>query len=153
MLILITDNIPQWVALGLGVYVTVSWVQALKARDPATHAMMFKAKGLIYTLLAFPSIAFVTYGIGYWTAPLLLRLHDTSPAEVGMYIGLGSAAGGLIGVTLGGIIGDWAKVKTSSRSIDCGLSGDFRYCTTRLLDGLHGKLDVGLCAQLSASFV
>ena len=109
VLILITDNIPQWVALGLGVYVTVSWVQALKARDPATHAMMFKAKGLIYTLLAFPSIAFVTYGIGYWTAPLLLRLHDTSPAEVGMYIGLGSAAGGLIGVTLGGIIGDWAK--------------------------------------------
>ena len=111
VLILITDNIPQWVALGLGVYVTVSWVQALKARDPATHAMMFKAKGLIYTLLAFPSIAFVTYGIGYWTAPLLLRLHDTSPAEVGMYIGLGSAAGGLIGVTLGGIIGDWAKSK------------------------------------------
>ena len=42
---------------------------------------------------------------------MLLRLHDTSPAEVGMYIGLGSAAGGLIGVTLGGIIGDWAKSK------------------------------------------
>ena len=84
---------------------------------------------------------------------MLLRLHDTSPAEVGMYIGLGSAAGGLIGVTLGGIIGDWGKVKASSRSIDCGLSGHFRYGATRLLDGLHGKLDVGLCAQLCASFV
>ena len=38
-------------------------------------------------------------------------MHDTSATEVGMYIGLGSALGGLIGVTLGGIIGDWAKQK------------------------------------------
>ena len=110
-LVLVTGNIPQWVAIGLGVYVTVSWVQALRARDPATYAMMFKSKGLIYTLVAFPSIAFVTYGIGYWTAPLMLRLHDTNAAEVGMYIGLGAAVGGLIGVTLGGVIGDWAKTK------------------------------------------
>ena len=28
-----------------------------------------------------------------------------------MYIGLGSALGGLLGVTLGGVIGDWAKGK------------------------------------------
>jgi hypothetical protein len=41
----------------------------------------------------------------------MLRLHDTNAAEVGMYIGLGAAVGGLIGVTLGGVIGDWAKTK------------------------------------------
>ncbi|MEZ7964949.1 MAG: MFS transporter [Pseudomonadales bacterium] len=107
----ITGNIPQWVALGIGIYVTFSWAQSLKHRDPATFGMIFKSKALILITLAFPSISFVTYGIGYWTAPLLLRLHDTSPGEVGMYIGLGSAVGGLLGVTLGGVVADWAKQK------------------------------------------
>jgi len=111
MLIEVTANIPQCVALGIGVYVTFTWAQSLKHRDPATFSMIFRSRGLLFTTTAFPTIAFVTYGIGFWTAPLLLRLHDTSPGEVGMYIGLGSALGGLIGVTLGGIMGDWAKQK------------------------------------------
>ena len=111
LLMEITGNVPQWVALGIGIYVTFSWAQSLKHRDAATFGMIFRSRALLYTTLAFPSIAFVTYGVGYWTAPLMLRLHDTTPGEVGMYIGLGNALGGLIGVTLGGIVGDWAKQK------------------------------------------
>ena len=110
-LVLLTGNLPQWLALGIGVYVTFTWAQSLKARDAATFHMIFGSRALIYTTLAFPSIAFVSYGVGYWTAPLLLRMHDTTPGEVGMYIGLGNALGGLIGVTLGGMLGDWAKQK------------------------------------------
>jgi len=108
-LILLTDNVPQWVALGIGIYVVYSWVQSLKARDPVTYHMIFQSKAMIYTMLAFPTISFVTYGVGYWTAPLLMRLHDVSATEVGMYIGLGNALGGLLGVTLGGIFGDKFK--------------------------------------------
>ncbi len=110
-LMVVTDNVPQWVALGIGIYVVVSWAQSLKARDNATFSMIFKSKAMIYTMIAFPTISFVTYGVGYWTAPLLLRLHDVSATEVGMYIGLGSALGGLLGVTLGGIVGDKLKNK------------------------------------------
>ncbi len=108
-LILLTDNVPQWVALGIGIYVVYSWVQSLKARDPVTYHMIFQSKAMVYTMLAFPTISFVTYGVGYWTAPLLMRLHDVSATEVGMYIGLGSALGGLLGVTLGGVMGDKFK--------------------------------------------
>ncbi len=108
-LVVLTDNLPQWLALGTGIYVTFSWAQSLKARDPATYQMIFKSKAMVYTMIAFPTISFVTYGVGYWTAPLLLRLHDTSPGQVGMYIGLGSAVGGLLGVTLGGILADRFK--------------------------------------------
>ena len=108
-LIYLTDNIPQWVAIGIGVYVVFSWGQSLAARDPATFAMIFRSKGMIYTMIAFPTIAFVTYGVGFWTAPLLLRLHDTTATEVGLYIGLGAAIGGWLGVTLGGILGDRLK--------------------------------------------
>lgn len=110
-LIWLTGSVAQWIALGLGVYVTFSWAQSLRARDPVTFAMIFGSKAMVYTMIAFPTISFVTYGVGYWTAPMLLRIHDTSATEVGMYIGLGNALGGLIGVTLGGVIGDWAKQK------------------------------------------
>jgi len=108
-LMIVTGNIPQWIAIGIGVYVVFSWAQSLRARDYATFAMIFKTKSMVYTMFAFPTISFVTYGVGYWTAPLLLRVHDTSATEVGMYIGLGSALGGLIGVTLGGVLGDRFK--------------------------------------------
>jgi len=108
-LMILTNNIPQWVAIGLGVYIVFSWAQSLKARDNATFSMIFKTKAMVYTMIAFPTISFVTYGVGYWTAPLLLRVHDTSATEVGMYIGLGNALGGLLGVTIGGILGDRFK--------------------------------------------
>ncbi len=111
LLAVLTNNIPQWLALGVGVYVVISWAQALRARDPATFGMIFRSKAMIYTMIAFPTISFVTYGVGYWTAPLLLRMHDVSATEVGMYIGLGNAVGGLLGVTLGGMAGDWLKGK------------------------------------------
>jgi hypothetical protein len=91
LLIWATGSVAQWIAIGVGVYVVFSWAQSLKANDPATFAMIFRSKGMIYTMIAFPTISFVTYGVGFWTAPLLLRLHDTDPTEVGLYIGLGSA--------------------------------------------------------------
>ena len=109
LLMTLTGSILQWLATGIGVYVVVSWAQSIAARDPATFAMIFRSKAMIYTMIAFPTISFVTYGVGFWTAPLLLRLHDTSAAEVGMYIGLGSAIGGWLGVTLGGTLGDYLK--------------------------------------------
>ena len=109
LLIYLTGSTAQWVALGGGAYVTFSWAQSLAKRDPATFAMIFRSKAMIYTMLAFPTISFITYGVGFWTAPLLLRLHDTDPAQVGMYVGLGSALGGLMGVTLGGILADRLK--------------------------------------------
>jgi len=106
-----TDNGAQWLALGVGVYLFFSWAQSLAARDPATYQMIFRTKAMVYTMIAFPSISFVTYGVGYWTAPLLMRLHDASAGEVGMYIGLGAAVGGLLGVTFGGVLADYFKAR------------------------------------------
>ncbi|HJP49966.1 MAG TPA: MFS transporter [Pseudomonadales bacterium] len=109
LLILLTGSVAQWVASGFGVYVTFSWAQSLKTRDPATFEMMFRSKSFIYTMLAFPTTAFVGYGAGFWIPPLLLRLYDVSTAEVGLYLGMGAAAGGFIGITLGGVLADYLK--------------------------------------------
>ena len=120
ILIVLTDNVPQWLAIGVGVYLAFCWAQSLKARDSVTFDMIFRSKAVQYTVFAFPTLAFVTYGIGFWTPALMLRLHDTSPAEVGMYLGLGGAAGGLLGVTIGGRLADWAKTKHPSGRLAVG---------------------------------
>jgi hypothetical protein len=109
LLIALTGSIAQWVTTGFGVYVTFSWIQSLKIRDPATYAMMFQSKAFVYTLLAFPLTAFMGYGAGFWIAPLLLRIHEVGAAEVGLYLGLGAAMGGFIGITAGGFLADYLK--------------------------------------------
>lgn len=107
-------NAAQWIALGIGLYVTFSWAQSLKARDPVAFHMIFKTKSMLYVMAAFPFLAFVGYGVGFWTVPLMLRLHETTATEVGLYIGLGSAIGGLLGVTLGGMLSDKLKTRMAN---------------------------------------
>ncbi|MCY3641092.1 MAG: hypothetical protein OXH37_08785, partial [Gammaproteobacteria bacterium] len=63
----------------------------------------------IYTMLAFPMTAFLGYGAGFWIPPLLLRLHDASVTQVGLFLGLGAAGGGFLGITLGGWLADHLK--------------------------------------------
>lgn len=115
LLIESTGDLAQWTATGFGVYVTFSWAQSLKIRDRATYEMLFGSKAFIYTMLAFPITAFVGYGAGFWIPPLLLRLHDqVSIVEVGLYLGMGAAGGGFIGITLGGVFADYLKQKFPS---------------------------------------
>ncbi|HIF92992.1 MAG: MFS transporter [Myxococcales bacterium] len=108
-LIEITGNIAQWAALGIGVYAAASWVQNVRIRDYPTYCMIFQCKTMICLCWGMPCIAFVTYGIGFWGAPYMIRVHDLSASEVGTFLGLGAALGGWIGVTLGGVLSDLFK--------------------------------------------
>ncbi len=111
-LVMLTGSVVQWIALGIGAYITFSWAQSLARRDPATFQMMFRSRALIYTTLAFPCISFFTYGASFWTVPYLIRNFDVSASDVGIYVGIGNALGGLIGVTAGGVLADRLKLKT-----------------------------------------
>ena len=106
----LTGNLLQWVALSIAGYVTVSWLQGLSTRDKASFRMMFHSKALVFTTLAFPTIAFVSYGTSFWTAPFLIRVHGVTAADVGWYVGIGNAIGGQIGVVLGGMLADRMKL-------------------------------------------
>jgi MFS family permease len=109
MLIEATGNVAQWGALGIGVYAAASWVQNLRIRDYPTYSMIFRCKTMISLCWGAPCIAFVTYGVGFWGVPYMIRMHDLSASEVGTFLGLGAALGGWIGVTLGGVIADLLK--------------------------------------------
>ncbi len=111
----------QWLMLGLGVYITVSWVQHLGLTDPATFAMMFRSPAFVTATVGFPSISFVTYGVGFWSPPFMQRVHGESIADAGLYLGLGAAVGGFLGIVLGGFLADRLKVRYANARLYIGL--------------------------------
>ena len=111
----------QWIALGLGIYAAVSWVQALRLRDPETFTMMFRSRAFVLVTTGFPCVAFVTYGVGFWGPPFMLRVHGVELAEAGTVLGLGAAIGGLLGVTLGGVLADRLKARSSNARLWVGV--------------------------------
>jgi len=118
----LTDTPNQWIALGIGAYAAVSWVHGLKLSDPATYAMMFGSRTFVLVSIGFPCIAFVTYGVGFWSPPFMLRVHGVAVAEAGTILGIGAAIGGLLGVTLGGILSDRLRERTVNARLYVGLS-------------------------------
>lgn len=111
-MILWLGNPEQWIALAIGVYAFVSWVQSLAIRDHPTYVMIFRSRALVYGIVGFSCIGFVGYGLAFWMPTFFLRVHGVSAAETGTVLGLSSAIGGWIGVTGGGVISDRLKRKT-----------------------------------------
>ena len=111
----------QWTALGVGVYAAVSWVHSLRLSDPETFAMMFRSRAFVFATTGFSCIAFVTYGIGFWGPPFMLRVHDVELAEAGLVLGLGAALGGWLGVTFGGILADRLKARSANARLWVGV--------------------------------
>ena len=112
----------QWIALAIGVYAAFSWGQGLFYRDPVTFHSILGSRAFMYSSVGFASLSFVTNGLAFWTAPLLLRNFDTSPTQVGALMGIGVAVGGWIGVTAGGLISDRLKQKTPNGRVLLGLA-------------------------------
>lgn len=106
VLIRVTGTPAQWVALGVGAYAAFSWAQNLAADDRATFAMIFKSRALFLTVLAFPCIAFFSYGGGFWAPSFFQRAHHVSASRAGLVLGLSAAVAGWAGVTLGGVLAD-----------------------------------------------
>jgi MFS family permease len=112
----VTGSTIQWVSLGIGVYATISWGQSLAMRDPVAAALLFRTPSLLWGGLAFAFLAFVAYGIGFWTAPFFIRVHGVSEAEAGLVLGGTAAVAGWLGTTIGGVAADrWRRVTPPGR--------------------------------------
>ena len=105
-LISIGEPWPQWVAIGIGVYAVFSWASALKRRDPPTFRLIVGNPAFLCVVVAYGLNAFIAYAVSFWAAPHALRDLAASPATAGLLIGGGGAAGGFIGVTIGGVVAD-----------------------------------------------
>ena len=121
-LIALIGNPTQWIALGIGVYAALSWAQNLASQDPATFSMIFRCKTLRCIGLGFPFIAFVTYGVGFWAPPFMLRVHGVDASTTGTILGLSAAVGGFLGVTSGGWISDRLRARSVNARLWVGIA-------------------------------
>ena len=106
LLVSLLGTPAQWIALGVGVYATISWSQALAIRDQHAFDMIFRTPSLRYGAVGFSLLAFTGYGLGFWTAPYFIRTHGVTEAEAGLMLGGTAAVAGWLGVTLGGLWAD-----------------------------------------------
>jgi hypothetical protein len=98
------------VSLGVGTYAAFSWTQSLRLRDPVAAALTFGTRSLRLGCVGFASIALLSQAFGYWTAPLLIRHHGASYAQLGTTLGALQIATGWAGVTCGGLLADaWRR--------------------------------------------
>jgi MFS family permease len=106
----------QWWGLALGLYAGISWAHSLAVRDPPTHALIVRTPSFAYASLGFASLSFVGYAWGFWLAPFFVRVHGWDVGRAGVLVGAASAGGGLVGVTLGGLLADaWRRRSPSGR--------------------------------------
>jgi MFS family permease len=111
----------QWIALAVGVYAAVSWIQGLRLRDRPTFALIFQSRALLYSATGFSFLAFSGYGVAFWTPPFFLRQHGVSTAEAGTILGLTAAIAGWAGVTIGGVASDALRRHTPNGRLWVGL--------------------------------
>jgi MFS family permease len=111
----------QWIALAIGVYAAFSWVEELKRRDPPAERLILRTPSLRRAALGYSFLAFSGYGVGFWLAPFLIRVHGASESEVGLVLGGTSALAGWIGVTIGGVLADRFRVRSPNGRLYVGL--------------------------------
>jgi len=121
-LIGLLGSVPQWVALAIGLYAFFSWLQGMALRDPATFQMIYRSKAVVYGMIGFAWLAFVSYGFNFWTPPFFQRAHGVSVAEVGVVLGLSGAVAGWLGVSGGGILSDRLKATRAKARLEVGMA-------------------------------
>jgi MFS family permease len=118
-----TGDVAQWVAVGLGAYAVFSWAVSLRARDLPTFRLIWGTPAFLYTALGYGLISFVSYSVAAFGALYAETVLGQPKSEVGFFLGGGAAAGGFLGIVLGGRIADWAKQRRSWGRVPVIVSG------------------------------
>jgi MFS family permease len=103
-----TTNLAQWVAVGVGVYATGSWMQAVRLRDPVAARLTIGTPSFVAAALAGGLISLSSYGLAAFLF-LYGTIHHGLTAADGVALGAIAAIAGGTGTALGGIIADFAK--------------------------------------------
>ena len=105
-LIRLTGDLPQWTAMGIGIYAVFSWTTALRVRDKPAYALIWGTPCFIAIVIGYSLISFVSYASSFWAAPYAIRELGATTAQAGLILGSMGALGGFLGVILGGRLAD-----------------------------------------------
>ena len=73
---ILTGNVQQWVAVGIGYYAIFSWASTLKRRDAPTFRLILQTPAFLTTILGDGMVAFMSYAASFLAAPLDARLTE-----------------------------------------------------------------------------
>jgi len=99
----------------LAILIQTTVREPLKVREPAEQAQagLFSALGNIFRLPSFVHImagvgftGIAGYGLGVWSPSFLVRVHDMSLVDAGLYLGLIGVFGGGLGTISSGLLAD-----------------------------------------------
>lgn len=105
-LVHITGNAMQWIAVAVGTYAVFSWVAALRTRDRPTFTLIWGTRAFVMMLVAHGLTSMVNYSVAFWSLPYVEATLGASKAQAGLLIGGAGAAGGFLGLILGGRVSD-----------------------------------------------
>lgn len=114
---IISSITDQWLLLAIGYYAVFCWATALRSRDYPTFVLTWGSPAFLCTILGYGTVAFMAYSASYWGAPYAERVFEVSKGELGFWLGGGGAAGGFLGVILGGRMADALFVRMSAGRI------------------------------------
>lgn len=110
LLVLLTGDIAQWAAFGLGVYAVVTWGQVQSYRDKPLFRLTFGDPTFVMGISATALVACIGGAVSTWSAPYAMRTFHLSPMEIGASLGVVHTVGAILGVILGGVLTDrWKK--------------------------------------------
>jgi MFS family permease len=98
-------NALQWLVAGFGGYVLLCWLQSLRLKDAPTFTLLTQPAMLLTLALAVLQII-INNGMMGFTASFIIREFHANPAAVGLKFGLLSAAVGVTGPLIGGLLSD-----------------------------------------------
>jgi MFS family permease len=107
------------------------------------ETMRYMSRQTCYVLIlaGFCFTTFTQFGFGAWVAPFLGRIYHLNTAQIGTYMGVILAGGGLTGTLIGGYLSDWAgrrkiewKVYVPAICSMCALPGVLLFVFSRNLE-------------------
>lgn len=113
----ISGNLLQWLVTGFGCYVILNWLQSLKLRDPAAHAVIARTPSLILLFVIAALQSVLNYGIMAFTPSFLIKSFHLSPADVGLHFGILSGGMGIVGPLIAGPVSDWLRARVRAGRI------------------------------------
>lgn len=117
LMIRLTGNIPQWLAIAFGYYAVFSWASTLRQKDPATFRLIWGTPTFICTALGYGLISLGAYALALWSAPYAETVLKLPKDELAFVLGGSGAASGFLGVILGGRMSDWLRQRNPSGRI------------------------------------
>lgn len=110
---IVTTNVVQWVAIGIASYAIVCWAQMVRLRDRVTYSLTVGSRTymLLVTCSALMGICQAAhYAFNFLYATRYLGFDSKS----GLLLGAIAATFGVLGVSLGGLVGDAVRKRFPS---------------------------------------